>query len=103
MSECEPVSVGEMIAQELRVRGWTQAVFAYVLERPAQFVSEVVTGRKLLTRESAAQVGAAFGSPAQFWLASQDAFLLHRLARDAAVQDKLAAIRARAAEFGVLE
>lgn len=65
---------GEILADELDARGWTQADFADVLGCPAQFVSEIISGKKEITRESAAQIGAALGTSAEFWLNLQDSY-----------------------------
>ena len=54
MGVAEAFPVGEYIEEELEARGWSQADFADILKRPAQFVSEIISGKKELTRESAA-------------------------------------------------
>ncbi len=61
----EVFPAGEFLADELDARGWTQAEFAAILDRPAQFVSEIISGKKEITRESAAQIGAALGTSAE--------------------------------------
>ncbi|MDQ1292596.1 MAG: HTH-type transcriptional regulator / antitoxin HigA [Actinomycetota bacterium] len=68
----EVFPAGEHLADELDARGWSQADFAEVLGRPVQFVSEVVSGKKEITRESAAQIAAALGTSVEFWLNLQD-------------------------------
>ena len=93
--ETTEVSVGEILAEELEARGWTQAEFADVLDRPLQFVSEILNNKKQLTRESAAQIGAAFGSSAEFWLNLQDRYYLARQRRDDAAQARLEEVRRR--------
>ena len=72
----EVFPAGEFLADELDARGWTQAEFAAILDRPAQFVSEIISGKKEITRESAAQIGAALGTSAEMWLSLQDQYLL---------------------------
>ena len=73
--------VGELLGEELEARGWSQADFAAVIDRPTQFVSEIVTGKKEITRESAAQIGAALSQSAEYWLKLQDQYLLAEQAR----------------------
>ncbi len=68
--------VGEILADELDARGWTQTDFAEVLGLPAQFVSEIISGKKEITRESAAQIGDALGTSAELWLNIQNSYLL---------------------------
>ena len=91
-----PVPVGQILGAEIEARGWTQADFAAVLGRPTQFVSEIVTGKKEITRESAAQIGAALGTSPEFWLKLQDAYLLDEQAKNAETQHELDKVRRRA-------
>lgn len=88
--------VGELLADELSARGWTQTDFAEIIGRPIQFVSEIVSGRKEITRESAAQFGAAFGNSAQYWLNLQDDYLLWRQEQDGHARERLDDVRLRA-------
>jgi HTH-type transcriptional regulator/antitoxin HigA len=91
-----PMPVGQFLGAEIEARGWTQADFAGVIGRPTQFVSEIITGKKEITRESAAQIGAALGTTPKFWLNLQDAYLLDEQARNAATQHELNQVRRRA-------
>lgn len=88
--------VGELLGDELDARGWSQADFAAVLDRPTQFVSEIVTGKKEITRESAAQIGAALGQTPEYWLNLQDQYILAEQAKNTATQGKLQDVRRRA-------
>ncbi|PSK62938.1 hypothetical protein B0E53_05135 [Micromonospora sp. MH33] len=90
------IPVGELLGDELDARGWSQADFAAVLDRPTQFVSEIITGKKEITRESAAQIGAALGQSAEYWLKLQDQYLLAEQAKNKATQGKLEEVRRRA-------
>lgn len=92
----DPRPVGELLELELTARGWSQADFANVLDRPAQFVSEIVSGKKEITRESAAQIGAALSTSAEFWLNAQNQCLLVEQKRDVTTQAKLDDVRRRA-------
>jgi len=90
------VPTGQILAAEVEARGWTQADFAVVLGRPTQFVSEIISGKKEITRESAAQIGAALGTSPEFWLNLQDAYLLHEQLMDSKTQKELDKVRRRA-------
>lgn len=92
----EVFPAGEFLADELEARGWTQAEFAAILDRPAQFVSEIISGKKEITRESAAQIGAALGTSAEMWLSLQDQYLLWLQKKDAKSQSDLDGVRRRA-------
>ncbi|HWL97061.1 MAG TPA: helix-turn-helix domain-containing protein [Nocardioidaceae bacterium] len=88
--------VGELLGRELEARGWSQADFAAVLDRPTQYVSEIVTGKKEITRQSAAQIAAALGHTAQYWLNLQDQYLLAEQCKNKSTQERLADVRRRA-------
>lgn len=88
--------VGEMLSDELDARRWTQAEFAEVLGRPAQFVSEIISGKKEITRESATQIAAALGTSPEMWLKMQDRYHLWRQAQDERAQEQLSDVRLRA-------
>lgn len=92
----EVFPVGEMLADELEAREWSQADFAEILGRPAQFVSEIVSGKKEITRESAMQIAAALGTSPEMWLKMQDRYYLWRQSKDERSQDALRDVRLRA-------
>lgn len=92
----EVFPVGEYLADELAERGWTQAEFAEILGRPPQFVSEIISGKKEITRESATQIAAAFGTSPEVWLNLQDAYHLWHQASDQGATDQLEEVRLRA-------
>lgn len=90
------IPAGELLGEELEARGWSQADFAAVVDRPTQFVSEIVTGKKEITRESAAQIGAALSQSPEYWLKLQDQYLLAEQAKNPTTQAKLDDVRRRA-------
>lgn len=66
MAEAFPV--GEILADELEERGWTQGEFAEIIGRPTQFVSEIISGKKEITRDSAREIAAALDQSPTYWL-----------------------------------
>jgi HTH-type transcriptional regulator/antitoxin HigA len=88
--------VGKLLADELEARDWSQGDFAAILGRPTQFVSEIINGKKEITRESAAQIAAALDTSAELWLNLQDQYLLAKQAKDAGTQTRLSEVRTRA-------
>lgn len=92
----EAFPAGDYLSDELDARGWSQTEFAEILGRPTQFVSEIISGKKEITRESAAQLGAALGTSAELWLNIQNSYLLSRQSRDEAAQSQLDSVRRRA-------
>lgn len=87
---------GDYLAEELEERGWSQADFAAILGRPVQFVSEIISAKKEITRESAAQIGAALGTSAEVWLNLQNAYLLWKHGQSDSTQRQLSDVRRRA-------
>lgn len=80
MAERIPAEVfppGDLIREELEARGWTQADLAEILGRPSRVVSEILSGRKAITPETAHGLGEAFGVGAQFWLNMESSYRLH--------------------------
>lgn len=92
----EVFPAGEHLADELEARGWTQSEFAEILGRPTQFVSEIVSGKKEITRESASQIAAALGTTAELWLNLQDSYFLWKQAQDDRVRQSLSEVETRA-------
>jgi HTH-type transcriptional regulator/antitoxin HigA len=87
---------GDYLSEELEQRHWSQSEFAEILGRPAQFVSEIISGKKEITRESAAQIGAALDTSAEVWLNLQNSYLLWRQAQNGDTQLQLDDVRRRA-------
>lgn len=87
---------GDFLAEELEARHWSQGDFAQIIGRPAQFVSEIVSGKKEITRESAAQIGTALGTGPEYWLNLQNAYLLWKQAQDESNRKELDDVRLRA-------
>ena len=92
----EAFPAGELLADELAARQWTQTEFAEILGRPVQFVSEIVQGKKEITRESAAQIGAALGTSAELWLNLQDTYFLWKQDQDPKAKQGLHEVATRA-------
>ncbi|MCC3278412.1 HigA family addiction module antitoxin [Arthrobacter sp. zg-Y40] len=87
---------GEFLAEELEARHWSQSDFAQILGRPAQFVSEIIAGKKEITRESAAQIAAALDTTPDYWLNLQNSYLLWNQAQDGDIRQELDDVRLRA-------
>lgn len=90
------VPPGATIRAELRVRGIDQATFAKIIERPPQFVSELLNGKRELTVNTARRLEAALGISADFWLRREAQFRLNQTAVDSDLVDR---IRKHAAAF----
>lgn len=87
---------GEHLLEELEARHWSQTEFAHILKRPTQFVSEIIAGKKEITRESATQIAAALGTSAQYWLNLQNDHLLRKQNENPHLRRGLDEVRLRA-------
>lgn len=78
----ETFPAGDLLADEIDARGWTQAEFAEILGRPTQFVAEIISGTQKITHESAVVIGAALGTSAEIWLNLQASWPTPNATRD---------------------
>lgn len=63
-----PIPPGEVLEEEIEVRGMTQKELAARLGRPAQAVNEIIRAKKSITPETAIALGRVLGIDAQFWI-----------------------------------
>ena len=59
---------GEVLAEELEVRGLTQSRLAHLMHRPLQAVNEIVRGRKRITGKTALELAEVLGTSPEFWM-----------------------------------
>lgn len=77
---------GEYLKDELHARGWTPTQFAQVIGKPVHVVNQIIKGRKRMTPETAAAIGAAFGTSAEFlWMNLEVAYQLANVKVDPAI------------------
>src|SRR5262245_30307837 len=74
----EVFAPGEFLKEELEARGWTQVELAEILGRPQRVVSEIISGKRAITPETAKGLAAAFGTSAQFWMNLETAYQLSK-------------------------
>jgi HTH-type transcriptional regulator/antitoxin HigA len=67
---------GEFLKDELEARGWTQEEFAAIIGRPTTLVNQIVLGKRAITPGAAAEIGAALGVDAEYWLNLETAYRL---------------------------
>lgn len=82
MTEMIPAEVfppGEFIREELEARGWTQNDLADILDRSPRLVSEIISGKRSITPETAKALGEAFGTDPQLWMNLESAYQLRRI------------------------
>jgi HTH-type transcriptional regulator / antitoxin HigA len=77
----EVFSPGEFIREELDARGWTQGDLAQIMGRPERLVSELITGKKQITPETARGLAQAFGDDDPLhWMNLDSAYRLSKSA-----------------------
>src|SRR5437660_361915 len=69
---------GVFIEDELEARGWSQIDLADVLGRPPRLVSEIISGKRAITPETAIGLSKALGISAQAWMNLETAYRLAR-------------------------
>ena len=62
-----PIPPGDVLEEELEVRGMTQKELAARLGRPPQAVNEIIKGKKAITPDTAIGLEKVLGIEAQFW------------------------------------
>src|ERR1044071_9134066 len=89
----EVFSPGEFIREELEARGWTQGDLAQIMGRPERLVSELITGKKQITPETARGLAQAFGdNDPLYWMNLDSAY---RLAKAEPADDEAVSRRAK--------
>ncbi len=84
---------GEFLKDALDDLGWSQTEFAEIIGKKPNVVSEIITGKRMVTPETAREIAAALGTSAQYWLNLESAYQLsktspadERIAREAEVR-----------------
>ena len=81
------VAPGSLVRKELDARGWTQEDLARIMDRPVQAISEIVSGKKQITPESALGLAGAFGTSAELWLEMEAAYRLSQARQSSSTED----------------
>ena len=68
------VHPGVILKDELAEMGVTQATFARQIEVPANRVSQIISGKRSVTGDTALRFGHWFGVDPQFWMNLQTQF-----------------------------
>ena len=69
---------GHLIREELEARGWSQEKLAAKMGRPYQTLNGIINGHKMITADTAIELGNAFGTSAIFWLNLETAYQLYK-------------------------
>lgn len=67
----------EFLKMEMEARGWTESNLAEIINKPLQFISELVNSKRQITGETALRLAIAFGTSADLWLGLETDYQLH--------------------------
>lgn len=70
---------GDFLREELEERGWSQQELADILDRPARLISELISGKRAITPETARGLADAFGTSAEYWMGLESQYQLSRV------------------------
>lgn len=70
---------GEFLKEELEARGWTQTEFAEIIDKDTRLVSEVISGKRTVTPETAIALGEALGTGPEIWLNLESQYQLSKV------------------------
>jgi addiction module HigA family antidote len=71
-----PIHPGEILADELAEIGISAAELARLIAVPANRVSQIITGKRTITADTALRLAQYFGTSAEFWMNLQTMYEL---------------------------
>jgi HTH-type transcriptional regulator/antitoxin HigA len=74
-----PVKPGEILKEELDVRGWTQADLAEIPDQLVQVIDAIVTGKRAIMSNTAMTLSRALRTSPKYWLNLESAYRLDLL------------------------
>ena len=88
-----PIHPGEILADELEETGITATELARQLRVPQNRISQIITGKRAITGDTALRLGHWFGNSAEFWLNLQASFDLRMAAAAAGAEIEALPVR----------
>lgn len=70
---------GEFLREELEAREWSQEELADILNRPARLVSELISGKRSITPQTAIGLAEAFGTSPEYWMNLESQYQLSKV------------------------
>ena len=74
----DPVHPGETLREDLAALGMSAAELARRIEVPVNRVTQILSGRRSITGDTALRLGRFFGTSGEFWLNLQKLYELRR-------------------------
>ena len=62
------IAPGEVLQEEIKARGMSQKELATRLGRPPQVIYEIIRAKKVITRDTAIELGKVLGIDPQYWI-----------------------------------
>lgn len=78
----EPIHPGEILADELEELGLSAAELARRIHVPANRISQIIAGKRMITADTALRLGKWFGTGPALWLNLQQSYDLDVARRD---------------------
>jgi len=70
----EPIHPGEILADELNELGISAAELARQINVPANRISQIISGKRSITADTALRIGKWFGTGPKLWLNLQQSY-----------------------------
>jgi addiction module HigA family antidote len=77
-----PIHPGEILADELEEIGLTAAELARLLEVPANRISQIISGKRAITADTALRLARYFGTSPDLWMNLQKTYELDQARRE---------------------
>ena len=71
-----PIHPGEILAEELEARGMSALALAKALHVPANRISQIISGMRGMTADTALRLGQLLGTTPEFWINLQKSYEL---------------------------
>jgi HTH-type transcriptional regulator/antitoxin HigA len=71
------VGPGDLILEELEVRGWTQQDLAEIIGMSSKTVNQLINHKQPITFETAQRLSMAFGQTVEFWINQDTIYRMH--------------------------
>lgn len=98
MSTRTPAEVfppGEFLKDELEARSWTQVEFADIIGKDTRLVSEIMSGKRAVTPETATVFAEALGTSPDLWMRLEAQYQLSKVKTSGSVVAKKAELHTR--------
>lgn len=92
-SELPQSPPGKILEKMMKERGWTQVDLAGILDKSQPVISQIITGKRSITPETAHALAQAFGNSAAYWMEIEGRY------RVSLVNPKDEAVKSRARLF----